>query len=442
MNLHKSTYELRQSQVHTPKPIVELFWSLLKERRQSFPRVLDLGAGDGRFAVPGTYKRYTGIEIDPNAARKAQLPKGAKIEVGCAFRHKGRGYNACIGNPPYVRHHSIESPWKEKTRERINSDLGFGLDLHGNLYLYFLCLALIKTNSKGLIGFVTPYEWVSRPSASKVRNYIKEKNWDVSIYRFTESIFDGVLTTACISIIDKSRKQNEWRFFDIDAQNRITHRRGISGSGKPILAHSSRGKVWAQRGLSPGSQEVFTLTEGERIHAGLHKSDVVPCVTSLKSFPKGLSNLDKSNFQEYFVDSGKRCWLIKSDRKQISARLRGYLDGIQIQKRSTYTCLNQTPWYAFEEAPTPVLLVHSGFIKRGPKVLINTIKAKAVGSVYGVRGEDKIDEGKLQQYLSEYDFESCVVSQSKVFKKIEVKQLNNVLASWKKEKRIRGSEKP
>jgi hypothetical protein len=49
--------------------------------------------------------------------------------------------------------------------------LKFKLNELCNLYIYFMCLALIKTKKDGIVALVIPYEWVSRPSANALREY-------------------------------------------------------------------------------------------------------------------------------------------------------------------------------------------------------------------------------------------------------------------------------
>ena len=430
MRVKKDPYELAESQVSTPHNVIGLFWNLLRSEAHDLSNVLDLGAGDGRFAARQNYRRYTGIEIDARAAKNAVLAKNASIQIGCAFEHDKEGYDACIGNPPYVRHHDIESPWKEKIRSQLQQQMGFPIDLHGNLYLYFLCLALLKTHSEGIVGLIIPFEWVSRPSARRIRNYIKERNWDVKVYRFQSCIFKDVLTTASITIVNKRRRKSHWTFKNISPQLRVVSRSGETGSGKAVLPHSNRGSVWAIRGMSPGSQKVFTLTEGERVHHGLTLRDVVPCATSFRHVPKAIRILDKKTFKQYFVEAGLRCWLIKSRSPKLSPRLQKYLKFVPLNERNTYTCLNQNPWYAYEDFPAPALMIHSAFTKFGPKVILNRISAKAIGSIYGIHSIQKQRFVELQQFLLDFDFESQIVSHSKVLKKIEVKQLNGVLKRW------------
>ena len=432
MSHAKTAYELRESQVRTPPSAIALFWDLLRQKRNRFDRVLDLGAGDGRFAVGGTYGRYVGVEIDRQAAQTLRMPRNARICPNCAFLHKPTGYDACIGNPPYVRHHNIESPWKEKTIQRINQDLGIKLDRHGNLYLYFLALGLIKSCNSGIVALIIPFEWVSRPSAAAIRDYIHSRKWNVSIYRFQQPIFQGVLTTASISLIDKQGTSEEWQYYDVLPDLSVQRRNGVSGSAQGILRHEPRGKIWGRRGMSPGAQKIFTLTEGGRIHAGLKKTDVVPCVTTLRCLPRQLKQLSRAAFAKHLVEAGRRCWLIRSNGSRINSRVKAYLGTIPAADRQTYTCLNQDPWYAFETAPIPDLLFHSGFTEFGPKVLINSIGAQSVGSVYGIHCGQRVSLRTLQSYLVNFNFEKRVVAHAKSLKKVEVQQLNSVLADWLK----------
>jgi Eco57I restriction-modification methylase len=430
--MHRRTYyELRDSQVTTPHPVVRLVWKLARKQRQNIDNVLDLGAGDGRFSRCGAFKTYTGIEIDRDRVREAKPPENGTIVQGCAFQHEHANYDLCIGNPPYVRHHDIESPWKERTLDRLGTALGFSLNGHCNLYLYFLSLAILKTRADGLISLVIPYEWVSRPSARNLREYLRHQKWNVNVYRFQQPIFEGVLTTASITIIDKNTKDGIWKYHEISSDYRVINRKGITASNNGVLQYSNRGPLWALRGLSPGSQEVFTLTEAERRHNGLSRLDVVPCVTTLRYIPRDLECLTRDSFEKYFVSSGYKCWLIRSYAKRLSSRLTGYLDSIKESDRNTYTCRNQTPWYNFTPHPTPALLVASGFTEFGPKVLINSVGARAVGSVYGVHSQRRIPVRRLRKYLLGIDFERQVVAHAASLKKIEVKQLNFVLKNFR-----------
>ena len=426
----QTAYELSESQVTTPEPVISLFWRLTKKYRKHLGSVLDMGAGDCRFARGGSFDRYVGVEIDGRRVAIAKLPSNGDIVHGCVFQHQGGNYDACIGNPPYARHHDIQSPWKEKHIARLERELTISLNKHCNLYLYFFCLGLLKTCEEGLVALVIPYEWVSRPSANALREYIRSQHWNVSVYRFQMPIFKGVMTTASISIVDKARRNGDWKYYDITPGYKVLRRQGIADSDGGVLDYAKRGTIWALRGLSPGSQKIFTLTEGERIHAGLNKRDVIPCVTTLRNVSRNLRTLSRAAFQKHFVQAGQKCWLIRSYETERSRTLNAYLEAIPKKDRQTYTCRNQEPWFKYLPHPVPRMLFSSGFTKFGPKVLINSVGAHAVGSVWGVHAKNKLPLRHLQAYLLGINFEKQVVAHAKTLKKVEVKQLNAVLNAF------------
>lgn len=181
------------------------------------------------------------------------------------------------------------------------------------------------------------------------------------------------------------------------------------------------------RGMSPGTQKVFTLSDGERIHAGLSLQDVYPCVTSLRNVPSDLANLTRRAFQTRFVDIGAKCWLVRSDQDRMSDRLHAYLDSIPEQLRSTSTCANRRLWYRFPLFDSPDILISSGFVGQTPKVLINSVAAHAVGGVHGIYDVPSGTRRNLQHYIASSEFASRVVAHSGNLKKLEIRQLNSIL---------------
>jgi len=438
MEHYRSAYEVSESQVTTPEAIVSFFWQLTRQYRERLGSVLDIGAGDCRFARGGSFDHYVGVEIDQRRVAAAHPPVNGTIIRGCVFRHKGSDYDACIGNPPYARHHDIESRWKEQTIARLEREMAVSLDKHCNLYIYFFCLGLLKTCGGGLTALVIPYEWVSRPSTRALREYIHRNRWNVAVYRFQMPIFDGVMTTASVSIVDKARRDERWTYYDIAPGYRVVTRQGIADSTEGVIDYAERGRIWALRGLSPGSQKVFTLTEGERIHAGLSRRDVVPCVTTLRRVPRDLRTLSQAAFQKHFVKAGAKCWLIRSHEVERSSALHAYLEAVPEKDRQTYTCQNQTPWFKYKPHPVPQMLFSSGFTKFGPKVLLNSVGAHAVGSVWGIHAKAAMPVRRLQSYLLGINFEQQVVAHAKTLKKVEVRQLNAVLNTFVEQERKNG----
>ena len=138
----------------------------------------------------------------------------------------------------------------------------------------------------GLCALVIPYEWVSRPSARALRGFIEEQRWGVNVYRLVDTTFDSVLTTSSITIVDKAKRSGLWSYFEETADGDYLPLPSPSGSRAGVINYVKRsdipeGAPRAVRGLSPGTQRVLTLTEGERVRSGLTIGrDVVPCVTT------------------------------------------------------------------------------------------------------------------------------------------------------------------
>lgn len=424
----------QKCQIYTPHEIISGYWDLLRNYRPVLGSVIDMGAGDGRFAVGGHYKRYIGVEINKKHQPISNLPANARMFYNCVFEHASGNYNACIGNPPYVRHHEIEREWRHDIIRQIKADLNISFNEQCNLFVYFMCLGIIKTTSDGLIALVVPYEWASRPSAKPLQEFIRKHKWGVHVYRFSERVFSGVLTTASITIIDKNERADEWKYYNIDTKFNIKKRKGLSEASSVVLPYENRGNIWALRGLSPGTQKVFTLTEGERIHFGLQINDLEPCATSLREVPSISTALNKATFKKYFIDRGEKCWLIKSylPWDEINDSLQAYLSSIPEDVRNTSTCTERDLWYQYVPHPTPKILYGSGFTSFGPKFLVNQIGAKAIGSVHGIHSTRRMNRNKLATYLKSINFEKDIVAHSNSLKKIEVKQMNGVLNNYLK----------
>ena len=424
---------LQDCQVETPLPVVDLTWSMALKLRngKTFDSVIDLGAGDARFSRRHqAYLSYVGIEIDPTKVATQDLPSNAQVILADAMKWEPTGFDLCIGNPPYIRHHRLNPDWRNEVLGRIYSASGAKLKKTANLFVIFLAQALLKTKPDGLVVQVIPFEWVTRPSASELRKYIGENKWDVTVYRFNEDIFPTVLTTASITIIDKSKTSGSWTFLEIGADGITKNLKQPSGSNTRVLGYGNRAaSSYALRGLSPGGQELFILTEEERLHFGLQKKrDVVSCITSLRPLPIEVKTLDAAAFKTHYIDAGQRCWLIRSDKDTISDQLGGYLASVGDRWQKYSTCTLRGTWYKYKIHPTPQILASSGFVGKTPKIAVNSIKAVAAGSVYALFCNDPDQVIPLSQKLVKYDFSKRIVSHSNNLKKVEVRQFNTVLA--------------
>jgi hypothetical protein len=429
------TLFLDRCQVDTPDDLVRRVWDLVEARGRSFTKVVDFGCGDARFAKYGNYARYLGFEIDAQRCGKVRLPKKAKVINACAFSEPVHDADLAIGNPPYVRNQDLPVGWRESAARTINERTGVAVSGLANAWQYFFFLSLVSTKEDGLVALVVPFEWVSRPSASALRTFIEQRGWSVSVYRLHDETFDRVLTTACITIVDKRETTGGWKYFDEGTDRRFTAIPSPTGVDDGLLPYvqAPRTGVAAKRGLSPGNQQIFTLTESERVRLGLKVGrDVIRCVTTLRHINADIDNLDELSFSEHFRKAGRRCWLLRTN-KTLSESLRLYIESVPVEKRDTATCRKRKDWWALTIPETADLLISSGF-RSSPKVMRNSVGAIAVGGVCGIYGVPQREQRKLVDALRSEAYAGKVVPHANGLQKLEINQINALLSSLRSKK--------
>jgi Eco57I restriction-modification methylase len=423
---------LARCQVDTPPEVVALAWRVAHLYQERFRLVGDLGCGDGRFAQSGTFDRYVGFEIDASRATSRASRPGVSvaIELGCAFQKATRQrFNLCIGNPPYARHHDIAAAWRTSA-ERVLAGLmpPYLGDGRANAYVYFIWLALGLTLTNGLVVLLLPHDWMTRPASRNLRAYIASQGWTVDIYLLRDATFGRVLTTSSICVINKAETTGRWRYFEISPGLPARPVKQPTRSRWRVLAYErATAGARAQRGLSPGTQKVLLLTEGQRVRYGLEPGrDVVAAVSTFRHLSSNQKTLSERLFREQFVNRGRRCWLI-GQPDQPSTALSSYLAQVPATQRATATCRNRDLWWRFQMPKIPQLLYASGFVTEGPKVFLNKVGAVHVGGIHGIFCQSAARAKAIAAALRTSRFAPRVVALSKGFRKVEVHQMNALL---------------
>ena len=423
---------LRRCQIDTPDSLVHATWRHVHEIRPNIGKALDFGAGDGRFSRHGRYAKYIGYEIDGDRSHDSRLPHNAEIRHRCAFSDVIDDADLCIGNPPFVRNQALPPRWRLQVARILLDRTGVSLSGLANAWQYFFLLALASVRPDGLCALVVPYEWVSRPSARALREFISANGWGVSVYRLTDSTFNSVLTTSSITLVDKAVTRNTWAYFHETRSGSYTSLPSPSNASHGVIGYMRRsamtpGAPRAVRGLSPGTQEVLALTEAERVHLGLATGrDVVPCVTTLRHLSAASTELDTTTFRDTYVTPGHKCWIVRTDIDP-SPVLAAYLDAVPLNKYQTKTCLEREHWWKFNMPPVPPVLIAMSFRGPFPKLVLNSVGARAVGGVYGIHNVTSAQARHLIHTFNDSDIRDRLVHHSNGLCKIEIGQLNTLL---------------
>lgn len=207
--------ELRRplGQTYTSQEIVEAMtaWAAANG---SPTRVVDPGAGSGRYLLAAAKSfpeaRLFGVDVDPLAALMLRanlaacgLADRAEVHVS-DFRTLSLpptdGSTLFLGNPPYVRHHSIPPEWKEwfattAKRHGLKASKLAGLHVH-----FFLATA--EHARPGDYGaFITSSEWLDVNYGKLVRELLLDGLGGQSLHLIDASVlpFDDVATTGMIT---------------------------------------------------------------------------------------------------------------------------------------------------------------------------------------------------------------------------------------------------
>jgi adenine-specific DNA-methyltransferase len=200
---------------YTPTGIVDamLAWA---QNHPAPARVVDPGVGSARFLVRAAKafakSRLVGVEVDPLAATLARANLAAS---GHADRshiilqdYRGglpavAGATLFIGNPPYVRHHQIDSKWKTWLA-REAAGLGLEASQLAGLHVHFFLATVLAARQGDFGALITAAEWLDVNYGKLVRQLFLNKlgGQGVVVIEPTAAPFPDAASTAAITFFD------------------------------------------------------------------------------------------------------------------------------------------------------------------------------------------------------------------------------------------------
>ena len=149
------------------------------------------------------------------------------------------GFDAVIGNPPYVRIQTMKEtapdsiPYYKKNY--ISASKG-----NYDIYVVFVEKGLQLLNERGLLGFILPHKFFNAKYGEPLRGLIGSGQHLHSIVHFGhQQIFEGATTYTCLLFLNKSRQD----YFEYVEVNDLTNwRMNQSGSaGKVSFKQAEKG---------------------------------------------------------------------------------------------------------------------------------------------------------------------------------------------------------
>jgi predicted RNA methylase len=393
-------------------------------RAQAAPvRVIDPGAGTGRFAIAAAQAfpeaEILAVENDPDLALLLRanlkvLQLSARVRVLVSdFRAVDlpsvHGPTLYIGNPPYVRHHKIDRDWTRwytatcAARGIIASQLA-GMHLH-----FFAKVAEIAR--AGDFGcFITAAEWLDVGYGAALRSLLADGlgGTELHVVEPTAEAFPGTMTTAAITGFTVGRRPAAFtvrRVADPSGLDRLAGGRRIDWK------EAARAPRWSVlvRGAPLPAAGMITLGELCRVHRGqvtganhiwiagphtrgLPASVLRPTVTSAAELIAAGEVLDASDSLLRVVDLPPDLGVLSPEEREAVERFiawaksAGAADG--------YIARHRTPWWAVRLAdPAPIVCTYMA--RRPPAFVRNRAGARLLNIAHGIYPREPMSEAQL-----------------------------------------------
>lgn len=161
-----------------------------------------------------------GVEIDPAfaaAARELWGGDGLQVIAGdfTAADVRARAVprpNLILANPPYVRHHHLNTGQKERLRAPAEAAAGVPVSGLAGLYVYFVLLAHDWLEDGGLAAWLIPSEFMDVNYGAALKAYLTERVTLLRLHRFDPAAvqFDDALVSSAVVIFRKAPPPPGW----------------------------------------------------------------------------------------------------------------------------------------------------------------------------------------------------------------------------------------
>ena len=290
-------------------------------------RFIDPSIGTGSFysALLRVFPRSSinaavGYEIDPHyGTPAANLWGKTGLDVRLTDFTQAESppdaerFNLLICNPPYVRHHHIDSSEKQRLKARMQEACGMRLSGLAGLYCYFLGLSHAWLADEGLAGWLVPSEFMDVNYGAAIRRYLLSEVTLLHLHRFdpNDVQFGDALVSSVVVWFRKAKPppEHQVRFtyggsLDCPRLERLVPAKVLARSPKwtryPEKEEADGANVPVlgdffsiKRGLVTGSNQYFILTPEEIELRGLPREAFRPILPSPRYLQKNEVPADK-----------------------------------------------------------------------------------------------------------------------------------------------------
>ena len=345
-----------------------------------------------------------GFEIDPhyfNPTKK--FWQGSTLSLRCAdflFQDPDSQYDMLVTNPPYVRHHHIDSNVKVQLQDKIYRQTGIKISGLAGLYCYFMMLSAAWVKEGGLLCWLVPSEFMDVNYGEAVKRYLTQNVQLLHIHRFNadDLQFADALVSSCIVVFRNSKpainhkvnfsigesitqpttsKQIELSQLKVDAKwTNIA-----AGNLHTDESQATLGDFFTvKRGIATGDNNFFIIDKDIIDRYEIPQEFLRPILPSPRYIKSNrINNIngtpDIEHLQYLFSCNLPEDILKERYPKVWEYVCLGYERGVQ----NGYICSRRTPWYSCEKRePAAIVVPYMGRSETNNRMfrfILNTSKA-------------------------------------------------------------------
>lgn len=423
-NSHSQLERNIKGQFATPNELAIAIVQDALIRIDSPKRFLEPSCGTGSF-ISAVRKcdpqiRITGIEKDCNVFEMAKklwaddltdLRNEDFFDVADSLRD----YDLLVTNPPYSRHHHLDS--EEKTRyghvaERLS---GKHLSQLAGLHAYFILAGTSLLNPGGIASWLIPSELFSVNYGKTIRDYITREVTIERIHFFDNDDlqFDDALVSSCVLVLRKvpckptdkalvtsgdfiNPSQSEE--VTVDELSRINKWQHFFSREDDVATTRIGDFFNVKRGLSTGAESFYAKGRSEWHELGISDEWLTPVLPAPRYMHDSVIDADEYGWP---IEHERALLNIPMDieEEDLPAAVRAYLNTCPEKVRNSYTARHRKKWYAIEQRdPAPVVCTYMSRSDRQPfRFVRNKSKAVVTTAYLCLYPNDALSDGELDE---------------------------------------------
>jgi hypothetical protein len=426
-SLRSARERRRRGATYTPAPIVDAMMSWARDQPCGPARVVDPGAGSGRFLIAAARQfpnaALVAIDVDPLAA--LMLRANAAVH-GFADRlivyvadyrtlmlPKIAGPTLFIGNPPYVRHHDISNKWKAWLAATARS-FGLGVSKLAGLHIHFF----LKTRELGQTSdygtFITAAEWMDVNYGSVLRRLLVDGLGGTAVHIIDPKAqpFADALTTAAITCFRIGMRPTEITLRSVGSVAELVPLSRGRAVATDEIAAAPKWSVFVRehtrspagfielgelfrvhRGQVTGGNGVWIDNEAAR---GLPNRFKPFTITSARQLFAAGAELTSTKGLQRIIDLPVDLDVLKSDEREAVRRFLAWAK--RHGAHESYIARHRRAWWAVGlRAPAPILCTYMA--RQAPAFVRNRVMARHINIAHGLYPRAPLTDAQLNDIV-------------------------------------------